>query len=421
MSSASNVELSAVLKASLPARLVSILHNAGEFCRVHGARLFIAGGWVRDLLLKHPGRDIDLVVEGDGLSLARELARQTGAEITSYDRFKTARLVLEQFTLDIATSRRETYPHPGSLPSVEPAPIEQDLRRRDFTINAMAVAVSGDDFGKLIDPLEGRLDLEKGVIRILHPESFRDDATRIFRAVRYEQRFGFTLEPATLEHLKDGKSYFATISPDRLRYEFECILHEAKPEKALLRAGELSVLSAVFPPLGFSRQQYGWFESARARYSPDLPTPAVYFGLIAQPLGAKETAELCPRLNLPAEICRVLADFRLLESRLEALSEPGLKPSRIFSLLEGLHPGAIRTGLIIAGQPEIRSNLERFLKELRHVKPLLGGHDLKLAGIPEGPRIGRILRAIQDARLDGTVVTRHDEIGLLNRLLANGI
>lgn len=420
MNSGSQIELSAALKASLPARLVSVLHQAGEFCQARGARLFITGGWVRDLLLDRPGHDIDLVVEGDGLSLAEELARTTDAQITSHDRFKTARLLLEGFTLDIATSRREFYPHPGSLPIVEPAPIEQDLKRRDFTINAMAIAASGSDFGTLIDPINGRFDLENGFIRILHPGSFRDDANRIFRAVRYEQRFDFTIEPDTLNHLKRDKSYLSTISPDRLRYEFECILHETKPEKALLRAGELSVLGAVFRPLGFNPQQFKWFQSARALYSPELPTPAIYFGLMAQPLGAKETAELCPRLNLPAEICRVLADFRLLESRLADLAAPGLKPSSIFSLLQNLHPGAIRIGLVVAAHPDARSNLEWFLKELRHVRPILGGHDLKLAGIPEGPRIGQVLRAIQYARLDGTAVTRQDEVDLVNRLLAEG-
>ncbi|MBN1370108.1 MAG: CCA tRNA nucleotidyltransferase [Dehalococcoidaceae bacterium] len=418
MNSPSKVELSAALKASLPSRLLFILHKAGEFCQERRARLFIAGGWVRDLLLDRPGHDIDLVVEGDGLSLAGELARQTGAQITSHGRFQTARLVFEQFTLDIATSRREAYPHPGSLPSVEPAPIEKDLLRRDFTINAMAIAVSGDDFGKLIDPLEGRRDLEEGLVRILHPESFRDDATRIFRTVRYEQRFNFTIEPATLKQLKDDKSYLATISPDRLRYEFECIFNEHAPEKALGRSGELSVLGEVLPELSFQPEQYRWFEAARLYSSPEPPPAAVCFGLLSYHLEKQAAKSLGRRLNLPNETCQVITDALTLKAGLDRLEGAELQPSAVYHLLSGFHLLSVVTCLATESRPAVRRQLERYLDELRHVRPLLDGNDLKLAGVAEGPAIRQVLQAIQDARLDGKAVTLQDEIELVKSLLA---
>jgi len=420
MSSPSKVELSAALKASLPSRLLSILHRAGELCQARAARLFITGGWVRDLLLKRPGRDIDLVVEGDGLSLAEELARQTGAQITSHGRFQTARLVFEQFTLDIATSRREVYPHPGSLPGVEPAPIEQDLLRRDFTINAMSIAVSGDDFGKLVDPLEGRRDLEKGLVRILHPESFRDDATRIFRAVRYEQRFDFSIEPATLKHLKADKSYLAAISPDRLRYEFECIFNELAPEKALGRASGLSVLGEVLPELSFQPEQCRWFEAARLRSCPEPPPPAVYFGLMSYHLEKRAAKSLHVRLNLPNEIYRVITDALTLRAGLDRLAVGGLKPSAVYHLLTRFHPLAVETCLAAESRPPVCRQLEYYLDELRHVKPLLNGNDLKLAGVVEGPAIGQVLKAVQDARLDGKAVSLQDEVEIVKSLLARG-
>jgi len=420
MNSVSKIELSAALKASLPAPLLSIIHQAGQFCQAHGARLFITGGWVRDLQLGRPGRDIDLVVEGDGLSLAEELARQTGARITSHGRFQTARLVFEEFTLDIATSRREVYPHPGSLPCVEPAPIEQDLKRRDFTINAMAVGASGNDFGKLIDPLEGRADLEKGVIRILHLQSFQDDATRIFRAARYEQRFDFDIEPATLKQLKGDKSCLSTISPDRLRYEFECIFGELAPEKTLGRLSRLSVLNEILAGLSFRPQQHRWFEAARVRSRPEPPPAAICFGLLGYPLDKRAAKSLGSRLNLPGEIYRVVTDTLAVKARLGYLSGTELKPSAVCDLLNGFHPLAVETCLAAESRPPVRRELERYLDELRFVKPLLDGDDLKLAGVAEGPAVGQVLKAIQDARLDGMAVTRQDEIELVNRLLATG-
>ncbi|MCB1602931.1 MAG: CCA tRNA nucleotidyltransferase, partial [Xanthomonadales bacterium] len=166
---------------------------------------YLVGGFVRDLLLKQPVNDFDFVVEGDAIKLGKQLVKTFGGKLTPHFKFHTAiwhlpsTFNLQPATLDLITARKEMYEKPGALPTVTPSNIEDDLRRRDFTINAMAVRLDGEGFGEVLDPLDGQADLERGVIRVLHPNSFMDDPTRIFRAIRYEGRYSFTLEPSTLE------------------------------------------------------------------------------------------------------------------------------------------------------------------------------------------------------------------------------
>ncbi|GAH88117.1 unnamed protein product, partial [marine sediment metagenome] len=219
------------IEKHLPAELADFMHVAGKAAASQGQNLYLVGGVVRDLLLEKPNLDLDLVVEGDAIELAQQLAQTKQAKVTTHPQFHTAKLQWDKWSIDLATARSETYAKPGALPTVKPSSIEHDLSRRDFTINAMAVHLSPSRYGELIDIHRGREDLEHKLIHILHEKSFIDDATRIWRGLRYEQRLDFQLEKNTLKLLKQNIPMLDTISGDRIRYELECILQEERPEK----------------------------------------------------------------------------------------------------------------------------------------------------------------------------------------------
>ncbi len=216
--------LASKIEKHLPAKLIDFMGAAGKTAASRGQNIYLVGGVVRDLLLGKPNLDLDLVVEGDAIELAKQLAETMQAKITTYPRFNTAKLKWGKWSVDLTTARSETYTKPGALPTVKPSSIEHDLSRRDFTINAMAVHLSPSRYGELIDTHGSRNDLEYKLVRILHEKSFIDDATRIWRGLRYEQRLDFQLEKATLKLLKRDIPMLDTISGDRIRYELECIL-----------------------------------------------------------------------------------------------------------------------------------------------------------------------------------------------------
>ena len=196
------INLVSQIEKQLPAGLVDFIRAASDMTVSQGYKLYIVGGLVRDLFLERTNLDLDLVVEGDAINLAQEMARTWQGKLTTHPRFGTAKLQWSNWSVDLATARAETYARPGALPTVKPGTISTDLVRRDFTINAMAVELNPGHFGELLDPHRGRDDLYGKRIRVLHDRSFIDDATRIWRALRYEQRLDFQIEPATLRLLK---------------------------------------------------------------------------------------------------------------------------------------------------------------------------------------------------------------------------
>ena len=225
------INLSDKTEKQLPAELVEFMQAAGLVATSQRQSLYLVGGVVRDLLLGRGNFDLDLVVEGDAISLAQRLADITQGKIRTHPRFNTAKLRWNRWSVDLATARSETYERPGALPRVKPGSLASDLFRRDFTINAMAIELVLGRYGQLIDPYRGRDDLNRGWVRVLHERSFIDDSTRIWRGLRYEQRLDFQLEPDTLKLLKRDIPMLDTISGDRIRHELELILREELPEK----------------------------------------------------------------------------------------------------------------------------------------------------------------------------------------------
>jgi tRNA nucleotidyltransferase (CCA-adding enzyme) len=277
----------------------------------------------------------------------------------------------------------------------------------------MAIYLTPDHYGELIDLHGGRDDLEHGLIRILHKKSFTDDATRIWRGLRYEQRLNFQLEKNTLKLLKRNIPMLDTISGDRIRYELECILKEEFPEKILRQAGELGVLAKLHPSLRGDGWLAGRFRQARQLSSPDLPPVELYLALLAYPLTNEENKQLISHLRLTKPQAKTLRDTNSLKDKLESLADPKLTPSRIYSLLHDYSTPAIIANESASDSPITRRHLQLFLDKLRYVKPILNGNDLLKIGIAPGPHLKEILNRLHEARLDGKVANRKDEEDLV--------
>jgi tRNA nucleotidyltransferase (CCA-adding enzyme) len=400
----------------LPSELVGFLQLAGEVAVRLEQKLFLVGGVVRDLQLKRTNLDLDLVVEGDAIKLANELASLKNGKVIAHSRFNTAKIRWGKWSVDIACARAEGYEKPGALPDVRPCDIRSDLVRRDFTINAMAVYLEPLHYGELIDIFKGREDLEKKFIRILHDNSFIDDATRIWRAVRYEQRLDFKIEPHTQNLLRRDIDYLDTISGNRIRNELDLCLEEEQPEKALLRAGELGVLARMCPSL----KADGWIAKkivkARGMLQPYCPPEELYLSFLVYRLTLNDLEDLITYLKFPRLISRTLRDTLNLKSELPVLAEPELLPSRIYHCLHQYSETAILANLMTNEVRLISQRIELFLNKLRHVPTALTGEDLINLGIPSGPRIKEILELLREARLDGKVATKEAEIVIVNTL-----
>ena len=404
--------LSKELKAYLPQRIFNLLRDTGDKASRMGQEVFLVGGVVRDLFLARANFDLDLVIEGDAIKLAQELAKSSQVKLIAHHRFGTAKLNFLDFTIDIAAARRETYSRPGALPDVQPGTVNDDLLRRDFSVNAMALRLTPGRFGELIDLYHGQDDIANRLIRILHPKSFRDDATRIFRAIRYEQRLGFTLEPKTAELLIRDAAMIRTISADRIRHELMLILMEEFPERALKRSGELGVLSELHPSLKGS----GWLSERfeQARQFPKISSLyPLYLCLLVYRLAPNENDQFLSRLNFPKKLAEAMRQTLQLKAQLDLLAKTELKPSDIYQLLHGYTSQAIQANLLAVQSNVIRQNLQLYLTKLRYVRPLLTGDDLQKMGVPHGPQLGKMLSALYEAKLNGEVRTRRGEEQLL--------
>jgi tRNA nucleotidyltransferase (CCA-adding enzyme) len=278
----------------------------------------------------------------------------------------------------------------------------------------MAISLAANDYGELVDPHQGKSDLERRLIRILHPGSFSDDATRILRAVRYEQRLGFELETQTAQLLKRDIPMLDTISGDRIRHELELIFKEKQPELVIKRLAELGVLPRISPFL----KGDGWiaekFDKARRLKKP-TQLPSLYFCLLIYSFSERGIEQFLARLNISAKLSRAMRDTLHLKTSLPLLDKPSLKPSEIYYLLREYEPLAIQANAIASDEKEgtssliVHRSLQLFLTKLRYVRTALNGEELKRLGISAGPEMGQVLQILHKAKLDGEVRTRADE------------
>ncbi|MEO5956017.1 MAG: hypothetical protein ABIR36_10060 [Nitrospiraceae bacterium] len=422
----------------LPERLAGLLREIGQLGDEQGCRVYVVGGVVRDLLLGHVTLDLDLTVEGDGVAFARRVADRYRAGLAVFERFATARLVFpDGLKMDIATTRRESYALPGVLPTVQPASIEEDLYRRDFTINAIALQLNPGQFGRLLDAYGGQSDLRARTIRVLHAGSFQDDPTRIFRAIRFEQRFGFRLERSTLRLLAQAAStnLIQQLSGPRLQNEILLLLGERDSVRAMARMAQLTLLRFLHRRLCFTTKvkRLGtavpkalvWW----TRRFPDrkIDKPIVYFMALSSESSPAVVATMTRRLALSREQARkVSAGGTLVDRVLKRLANQGIvRPSQVYRLLVDVPDETLV--LVLAKQmslqqaallSRLKGQLVAYMKN-RTIKTALTGRDLQSMGLKPGPQYGTILGKVLDARIDGMITMESEARALVYKLLKN--
>jgi tRNA nucleotidyltransferase (CCA-adding enzyme) len=384
--------------------------------------VFLVGGAVRDLLMDEPSFDVDIAVEGDGIAFGRALAAALGGRVVPHEKFGTAVVVHDAGRVDVATARTEFYDYPGALPAVEQASIREDLYRRDFTVNALAVSLKGGDFGRLVDYFGGLRDLEAGVIRVLHNLSFIDDPTRLFRALRYENRYGFRMEGHTqsLARACVEMELVGELSSARLRDELEALLSEEEVAGTLRRLDELRLDRAIHPHLAAGEEAVelvAELDGLRRRYAPETPLWRPRLAALARRLPPDELYGWFERLRLRRRDADRIADAVTVAARLRDLVAAADEPAVLRAIAEPHDPDGLL--LAMAGaDAEVRARLARYFEELRGVGLEISGADLADLGLGESPQVGAVLDEVLRRKLNGELDGREAELAAARELIA---
>ena len=383
--------------------------------------VYLVGGTVRDILLGEPNFDVDIAVEGDAIALARSVADALGGRVRAHRKFGTAVVLYgDNKRIDVVTARTEFYDAPAALPSVEHATIREDLFRRDFTINAMAVSLKGDDFGRLVDPFHGRRDLEAKTIRVLHNLSFIDDPTRIFRAIRYESRYGFRMDDHT-QRLARGTiemGLVGDLSSARLRDELVALLEEGDAGTSILRLADLGAGAAIHPHLAADEEAVellGRLAELNERYAAGIPAWRLALAVLARRLPPDEIYDWLRRLKVQRRDAERIAWAVTVGPRLvDRLRGDDPEPAEIVALAEPYAPDAPLFALAL----EDPAPLRRYFEELRDVHLEVSGADLAELGVGESPRVGEILAELRRRKLNGQLDGRESELRAARELIS---
>ena len=417
-----------LMRERLPKKILEILKQVGEVAAELDFNAYVVGGFVRDLLLKHENLDIDIVIEGDAIEFARRFAGRYGARSRQFQKFKTAVIIFpDGFKIDVATARTEYYEAPGALPIVEYSSIKMDLYRRDFTINTLALKLNPGEYGTLLDFFGAQRDLKEGRISLLHNLSFVEDPTRVFRAIRFEQRFKFRITRLTANLIANAvkNNFFDRLSGTRLFQELKLILMEENPIPAIARLAEFNLLKAVHPRLGYDAGTKAMLDRVQAVVSwydllyleEKYQGWLVYFLGLVEPLTPGELEEMLRRFNLPAKQTAVLvkgketADEGL--GRLFRYGEPSR--SQIYHLLDPLDTEYLLYMLAKSRQEPSRRAISLYFTHLKRLKPEFKGRDLLAMGHKPGPLIKEMLERLLEARLNEEVRSRKEEKEFIRR------
>ena len=448
------------LAGSFSPELWALVRIVGETAARLQMPIYFVGGLVRDLLLGKPSTDLDIVIEGDAIRLVQELCRRFGGEVHSHDRFGTAKWSLgvesyeailntaaEEYPgkavdepngsgsrmpapgqIDFVSARKEFYKRPTALPDVEPGSIKLDLHRRDFTINTLAVRLDGDHLGQMLDFYGGRRDLRRGLIRVLHSLSFIDDPTRILRAVRLEQRLGFTIEENTADLIGSALPLLDRVSGERIRHEIELSLKEANPILVMERLDDLGVLRQLHDGLSWHGETapvfaripgYAadplWGEVYRAG-APEF----YYFAAWLAPFPKPIPELVAGRLRVRKATMDDLLGMDSLREVLAGLPDDA-PPSKIVRAFGQFAPRTLLVVRILDQSPRAAAWLDRYMAEWRHVRTVVTGDDLRRAGLSPGPVYTRLLGRLLDARLDGEVQDDEAEFALMKSLVSEAL
>jgi tRNA nucleotidyltransferase (CCA-adding enzyme) len=417
-----------LLREKIPSHILDLLKNAGDVAEAEGFHIYVAGGFVRDLLLREPNLDVDLVVEGDGIAFAKAFASRLGARVRAHQKFGTAVVIFpDGFKVDVATARWEYYKYPAAMPTVALSSVKLDLFRRDFTINTLAIKLNPKEFGLLIDFFGGQRDLKDHIIQVLHSLSFVEDPTRVFRAVRFEQRYGFRIGKQTLRLIQNAVrlDIFSRLSGKRLLTELRLILEEPDPRSAIRRLASLGLLKVIHQGIRLGPTEEGvltrsydvlaWYDLL---FRPRRPRRwVVYLLALLEGLKFREIHKVVDRLGLVGSKRNIFVEGRKVAIKaLDLLSRRSfMKASEVYWLLKGLDLDLLLHILSITENEDARQAISRYITELQDVSPLLTGDDLRDMGLEPGPLFRTILHRLLEARLDGEVRYREDEIQLVKR------
>jgi tRNA nucleotidyltransferase/poly(A) polymerase len=424
--------LGQLMQERLPEDIFAILKQAGEIAQELNSTVYCVGGYVRDLLLNVPNFDVDLVVEGDGRELATRLARRLKGKVRIHDRFATASVVLDEGTkIDVATARTEYYEFPAALPMVEKSSIREDMYRRDFTINTLALCLNPNKFGDLIDYFGGRKDIQNRYIRILYNLSFVEDPTRILRAIRFEQRYRFTIETDTLRFAKDAieRRMLGKLSYKRILQELILILSEKDPMSALERMTDTGVWKYILPEvrleeltkLPFKRIPIviGWWENRY--YGPKIQAWLVYMLVIFSKLTESELADVLGRYPLDRYAQHSIEDSAYVPLMAQRITnDPAMRPSQLYKMLNHLGTENMLYLLLHIRQESTWDLIVKYCDLKERIKVEINGHDLKNLGLKAGPNFKLILEELYLLKLDGAVNNRKDEMDTVRQWIAEG-
>jgi tRNA nucleotidyltransferase (CCA-adding enzyme) len=385
--------------------------------------VYLVGGAVRDVLMGEPNFDVDVAVEGDGIALGQALARELGGRVVPHEKFGTAIVLYGNGgRVDVATARTEFYDYPGALPTVEQASIRQDLYRRDFTINAMAVSLKGADFGRLVDYFGGHRDLAGGVVRVLHNLSFIDDPTRIFRAVRYETRYGFRMDAHTFGLAKAcvEMDLVGELSSSRVRDELQALLSEERVGDSVRRMAELGIDRAIHSHLAADEEAVRLIEavdSLREAYAPEAPAWRLRLAVLARRLSSTEVLDWAEGLKLRRRDAERIADAVAVAPRLRDVVGATKEPAALWQRVAPHDPDGALLALATS-KGRARKRLEHYFEELRDVTLEISGGDLAELGLRESPQVGAVLEELRRRKLNGELDGRAAEIEAAKELLS---
>jgi tRNA nucleotidyltransferase (CCA-adding enzyme) len=417
-----------LIEERVPPNVRDILRTVGEVADEAGFPVYLVGGIVRDLFMRITNLDIDIVVEGDGIVFAGMVMKRAGGHMKTHLKFGTAVVVLPNgLKLDIATARLEYYESPAALPTVELSSIKKDLYRRDFTINTLAVRLNRKSYGELIDFFGGLRDIKEKTLRVLHSLSFVEDPTRVLRAIRFEQRFDFKLSKHTENLIRSAVNMklFDRLTGKRMNAELVLMFSEAEPLKLLKRMKHFDLLKFLHPDMKATSETdrlftgigetLTWFRLLYLDIR--VETWFVYFLGLLDRLKDKALDETLERLSVPVRTRERVRHSRRRYREVLAVfyKEPKFSPSRIYDLLITLDAESLLLMMAKAKQEKAKKYISLYLTSLRNVRVELNGDDLKKMGIAPGPRYRKILAEVLDARLDGLVHNRGEEMEFVRK------
>ena len=416
------------MRERLPGHIMTTLVQLGDVAKELNYSAYVVGGFVRDLFLYRKNEDIDVVIEGDGIAFAKAFARKIGARTHTHIKFGTAVIIFPKgFKIDVASARMEYYQFPASLPIVEMSSIKMDMFRRDFTINTLAIQLNPDKFGRLIDFFSGQKDIKDKVLRVLHNLSFVEDPTRVFRALRFEQRFGFTIGKLTASLIDNAvkMDFFKRLAGKRVYTELKLILKEENPKAALIRLQDYNLLKIIHPAMKIendlahllttTKKVTDWYDLLflSERYE----RWAVYFMALIRHCNLKATNGICEHLTVAPRYAKLFGETRFqAERRLPRLeSRKHMDNADVFNLLKGFKTEIILFMMVCAKSEIAKKRISIFQTQLRNVAITMTGKDLLDLGLPPGPLFGKVLRSVSEAKLNGIVKTRDDEFRFVKR------